>query len=354
MKRYMAIDSGKSSTKVAVYDEASDTTGIFKFRTKIGKGNLQDDALEKNTVLMEYDGQVYKIGNGATTEAELDTTKKTMTHKLCTLYAIASICSEDEIDEVNAVIGIPVKDWEDVEQRIAYKNYILPDGDITVKIKKDNDSELVEKTFRIVSKYVYQETLGALFISNNVNTGTVAVIDIGHLNANQTVYNNLEPDKVYSLTNTLGGNALVTGLAQELSSATAEYSLVDEKVAAATLLKEDRCLIPKRAPKGTAPEDAARVIEEMTERSREIIDEYTLNHVKQIRRYCDSKRWSVDFMDFIFIGGTSALLRKEIKEVFGEDAVIPAHPEYANVIGFLRIMCGKVLGRGIPVGEIDE
>lgn len=335
MEKYVAIDSGKSCTKVAYYDEAKEKIKTFKFLTKASKGNLEDDAIEKNTVVAKFDdGEVLKIGSGATTEAETITSKATHIHKVCTLYAIASICSEDEVDEVHVAIGIPVKDYEDVDLRNKYKSFILPDGEVTVSYITNSNPNLVEKTFKIVSKHVYPETMGALFLTNNVNTGCVAVIDIGHLNVNETVYNNVEVDKTYSLTDTLGGNNLVTGLAQELSTA---FSLVDNKTAARTLNKkgDQRCLKP------TNPNP------EIEKRSKEIIDEYTLNHVKAIRRLCDSKRWPVDFMDFIFIGGTSKILENEIHEVFGENITIPKNPEYANCIGFLRILVGKVLRKEI-------
>lgn len=329
MERFLAVDSGKSATKVSIYDKDSNTIKETKFMTRVGKGNFSDDAIESNTFVMEYNGEVYKIGRGATTEAEAVTSKKTKIHLLCTLFAIASICSENEIDDVHVAIGMPVKDYEDVDKRNEYKQFILPEGDITVSYKENSDADIVTKTFRIASRHVYPETLGALFLTNEVNTGTVAVIDIGHLNVNETVYNNLDVDNVYSLTDTIGGNNLVTGLAQELSSA---FSLVDEKMVCRILMKsgEERCLKPTRRNP------------EIEERSKKMIDEYLLNHVRAIRRSCDLKRWPVDFMDFIFIGGTSKLLKNEIYEVFGQNVLIPDRPEFANSRGFLRIMVAKV------------
>lgn len=336
MKRYIAVDSGKNATKVATYDPETKKVSLTKFRTKTGKGTFEDDDPGKNTFIMEYEGNIYKIGRGAESDAELVTSKKTPAHKLCTLYAIASVCSEDEIDEVSVTIGIPVKDYENVELRNEYRHYILPEGDITVTYKNNGEMQPVTKTFRIVNRFVRPETLGALFIGDKVNTGTVAVIDIGHLNVNQTVYNNLEVDNEYSMTDTFGGNALVSGLSQKLSS---KYTYINEKTTADILMKtgEDRCLKPNR----TNPQ--------IEKESRELIDEYMLNHVKKILAHCESAQWSVDYMDFIFIGGTSYLLKNEIREVFGENVIIPEKPEYANVIGFLRIMCGKLLDIKIEV-----
>jgi plasmid segregation protein ParM len=336
MERYLAVDSGKSSTKVAVYDAKTDSVRKFKYRTKIGPGNFEDDAIGKNTYVAEYDGKVYKIGNAAATEAEMNTSKKAMVHKVCTMLALAMVCSEDEEDEMHVSIGMPVKDWDNVELRNEYRNFILPDGKITVKYVKDGDEKPVTKTFTIASKHVYPETMGALFVGEKVNTGTVGIIDIGHLNLNLTVYNNLEPDRVYSLTDTTGGNNLVTGLSQELSST---FSLCDEKMVARILMKtgDERCLKPNRPNP------------EVEQRSREIISQYLLDYVREIKKCCDRRRWPIDYMDLYFMGGTTSLIRGELKEVFGDQITILDHPEYVNALGFLRIMCGKLLDKMISV-----
>jgi plasmid segregation protein ParM len=309
---------------------------VKKFRTKASKGYFEDDAIESDTVIAEIEGQVLKIGTGALTEAETSTSKKTDIHKWCTLLAIARECSADEVDNVHVAIGIPVKDYEDVLSRNEYREFILPDGEITVRYKEASEAPVITKTFRIVSRDVLPETLGALFVEGYNPIASTGVIDIGHLNVNLTAYVGTEIDKKYSLTDVLGGNNLVTGLAQELSSA---FSLCDEKTVAMVLAREgkDRCL------KTVNPNP------ELEARSKEIIDEYLLNHVREIRRKCDAKRWPVDFMNFVAIGGTSYVLRNEIHEVFGKNVLIPDQPEYANAKGFLRIMVGKRLHKNIAV-----
>lgn len=341
MKRYIAIDSGKSSTKIALYDPSTKTITKRSFRTRIGEGTFEDDDPGTATYLVQYEGKTYKIGANADTDASLDTSKKSFTHKLCTLYAIASFCSENEVDEVNAAIGIPVKDYEVVKNRNEYREYILPDGEITLSYKLTGTSPIVTKTFRIVTKQVYPESLGAIFADGVNPNDTVAVIDIGHLNINQTIYNAATPDKEYSITSTLGGNALVNGLSQKLSST---FSFVDNKKTAEILTRphEKRCLTPKRV---TA--DSAMIENE----SREVIDKYLLDHVKNILEACRGAQWSVDYLDMVFIGGTTNLLRNEIYEIFGEQVIIPQDPVFANVCGFLKILCGKTLGIEINLRE---
>jgi hypothetical protein len=39
--------------------------------------------------------------------------------------------------------------------------------------------------------------------------------------------------------------------------------------------------------------------------------------------------------------------------VFGSDVYIPSDPEYANVAGFLRVLCSKELNIVIPLPDIE-
>lgn len=342
MERYVAIDSGKYATKMAVYDADSEKVSLMKFRTKISEGNFLDDALEQSTLIAEVDGKVYKVGNGALNQAELDTNKATGIHKVCILAAIAMTVSDTEKDSVHVALGMPIKEWENVDKRVEYKNYLLPDGDVTVKIMVSADAAPVIKTFTIVSKHVYPESQGALVLRKVAaqNNGTVAVLDIGNLNINCTCWNQMELDRTYSLTDELGGDILINGLSQALSSA---FSRCDVNYVARMLKrsKEQRKLIPNRPNK------------EIEERSKELIDQYLVEHVRQIRRRCDAKHWSLDFMELVFIGGTSELLKDEIKEVFGDNCYIPNKPEYVNVAGFLRVMCGKLLNTVIDLPDLE-
>lgn len=337
-ERYIACDSGKFATKLATYNPKTENIKLFKFRTKSGTGSFEDDSLERNTMIVEINGQTYKIGNGASTQAELNTSKQSEIHKICTLTAIAMCTSNDEVDNVHVAIGIPVKEWEVVEKRNAYKKYMLPEGEISVVIKAKAEDEPIKKTFNIVSRYVFPESMGALYLDKmgDYMDNTAAVIDIGNLNINCTLWNALELDKDYSLTDELGGNILIAGLSQELS---AKFGRCDENHVAKllTLPREQRYLRPNNPNP------------EVEKKSKQLVDEYLLKHVKEIRRKCDAKHWSLDFMELVFIGGTSQLLKDEIKQVFGNAAHIPENPEYANVIGFLRILCAKTLDKIIPL-----
>ena len=328
--RFAAVDSGKFATKLAWADPKLETYNTCSFRTKMGLGNFADDAIEDGTFVVEIDGNVYKIGNGAPKEAVLETSKKSDIHKICTLLALALIANPSG-DEFKVAIGAPVAEWAVVDKRNEYRDYILPEGDITVKYKTSKSDDIHVKTFSVVKKYVYAESAGALYLDMLRNKDTAAIVDLGNLNVNCTYWSNFVLDETYSATGELGGQILVRKLADELSSA---FTRVDERLVSNILKRapEDRFLKPVKVTAGS---------EEVEARSKQIIKEFLYNHVKEIQRKCDSLHWSLDYMELTFIGGTSALLQNEIREVFGENVFIPENPDMANVIGFLRRLIAK-------------
>ncbi len=338
MERYIAIDAGKHGTKVAAYTKGNETAKTFMFLTKIGEGDFRDDALEKQTAIIEYNGKTYKVGKGATEVATMDTSKHDEIHKVCALAAIAMCCSTREEDIVHVAIGMPVNEWENVSKRVEFKDFIFPKGKITMKVKLKADSPVTTRTFTIDSTHVYPETQGALFIGDTINTGKTAVIDLGHKNNNCTVWDDFELDHKYSITGNLGGGRLISRIARALSK---EFTFCDDSTVEKLLEgpEEERYLHSNKQD------------EEIKEKSRAIIKEEMLKHVKEIRKECDESEWPIDYMTLFFIGGTSLLLKEQIIEVFGKGIYIPEKPEYANCLGFLRVMCGKLLDVKIGMPE---
>ena len=70
-----------------------------------------------------------------------------------------------------------------------------------------------------------------------------------------------------------------------------------------------------------------------------------MNHVRAIKRECDAKHWSLDFMKIACIGGTTKILANELKLVFGNEIYIPDNPEFANAVGFLKLLYTKRTGK---------
>ena len=273
------------------------------------------------------------MGNAAPTEAEMTGEKATPTHRDCTLTAIALFCPKEGVEDVHVAVGIPVKDWELVDKRNAYKDFMLPDGEARVRLKTKSDGPAEDRRFVIRTKKAFPESQGALYAGDprEYADDMVAVVDIGGLNVNATIWSQLELDRESAITDELGGGRLVTGLAQALTSELGARA--DERVTMRALLREG----DERALKPRVPDP------ELERRSREVIDAFLLDHARRIRQDCNARRWPLEYMQMLFIGGTSRLLRKEIAEVFGEGARVADDPEFANALGFLRILgaqCG--------------
>lgn len=359
MIRYVAVDSGKFATKYATYDEANQKILKNRFRTKISPGRMDDDEIEAGTFIMEYEGNVYKIGNGASSEAEMVTSKTADIHRLCTIAAIAMYIGNEE-DLVHVCVGAPLSVCENRQSKLTFKRFILPDPVfnekksnetglmtydpselIEVKLRLTSDSMPVTKRFRIASKMVRPESSGVLYLDpTEFAEGTTAVLDIGNLNINGSIWNAFECDNESSITDELGGSVLIAGLSKKLSQ---EFSRCDQTLTARVLKKpwEERMLIPK-------VENT-----DIPERSLALIHEYCINHVKAIKRECDERHWSLDFMKIACIGGTTSILEHELKEVFGQGIYIPESPEYVNVLGFLKFLYVKRTGHMITEVEKD-
>ncbi len=342
-KRYIAIDSGKFATKVAEYIPSQKAVKKFSIRTKVNDGDFRDDAIESATVIIEYNGHVYKVGNGARgTGAALDTNKATDVHKLCTLTALATLASSKEVDEINVAIGLPAKDWADVSKRVEFKDYILPEGEIRMSIKKDNNSPVTEKTFVIKNRFVFPESIGALFMDEVIDditpTTITGVLDIGNLNLNATLWQGTELLQDKSLTDELGGAILIQELAQEIST---NITSCDDFIAANILKSEaeDRHL----------PDDMGLSAEQVEE-SRTLIQRVLKSHAERIKRDCRARGWSLDLTKIVAIGGTSADIGKELQETFSNITILK-DSSYCNALGYLRMMCARIeeIGEVIPL-----
>lgn len=346
MQRYIAVDSGKFATKVAEYLIADDTVRKFSIRTKVSDGDMRDDAIEEHTVVVEIDGNVYKIGNGARgAGVALDTDKKTDVHKLCTLTALATVASAKDVDVFDVAIGLPAKDWAVVSKRMDFKDYILPEGEMSITIKKDSTSEPVKKTFKIRNRFVFPESIGALFMDETIGfispTSITGVLDMGNLNLNATLWQGTELVQDKSSTAELGGAILIQELSQEISS---NITACDELITA-NILKEpvERRHLP----------DDMNLSSDQVQLSAELIKRVTTDHAQKVKRTVRARNWSLDITRLIAIGGTSQDIENDLKEVFGENITVLPNSNYCNVLGYLRMMCARIpeIDKIIPLGN---
>lgn len=328
--RYIAVDAGKYNTKVNAFDPNTKKTSLMKFRTKISEGTFEDDMFEKGTFIVQVDdGPVYKIGHGARNEPEMETSKKSEIHRVCTYAAVALTCGCGEHTNVNIAIGVPLKVCEVPEERMSYKKFILGEPGVphTVHLKTSCSGPVYTSVFTYGKTLVYPEGIGVLYEYPAKLQGVTGVIDCGNLNTNYLYCDSFMVNNEGCHTNEMGGKILITGLSGALSGELG--ARVDAILTASTLLKpyQERHLV------------AANGNKELDIRSKALIDQYLLEHVRSIKQACDAKHWPLLFMNLVFMGGTSRLLQHEIREVFGENTFIPEAPEYVNVKGFLRKLC---------------
>ncbi|MCR5670692.1 MAG: ParM/StbA family protein [Butyrivibrio sp.] len=344
MERFIAVDSGKYATKVAEYNAKKESIRTFSIRTKVSDGDFRDDAIEEHTVVIKIGDATYKVGNGARGQGvALETDKKTDTHKICVLTALATVASANEVDEMNVSVGMPTLDWAQPGKRDDFKKFILPEGEITVELKKDSNSEVVKKTFKIKNRYVFPESSGAIWqdeVAETLSpTSIIGVLDIGNLNLNATLWQGTEPIIDKSTTADLGGALLIRELSQEIS---ANIVPCNELITANIIKSEERAL-----PAGT------NVTDEQRENSRQLIKKVLLEHARKVRRVCNTKDWSLDVMKIVAIGGTAKDIEDELKEVFGNIGILP-NPTFCNALGYLRMMCARILNKDINLSLAEK
>lgn len=327
---YVATDPGKFDAKLGSYNAGTGKLTEMKFRAKISRGTFEDDMFEKGTFIVQVDdGPVYKVGYGGRTEPDMETSKKSEIHRICTLSSVAMACGCGDHPDVRLAVGVPYAVCENTEERHAYQDFIHGKTGIkhTVRIKTNCAGPVYTSAFTFTETKIYPEGIGPVYVYPKRFEGPTGVIDIGNVNVNYLYCDAGEPVRENCFTNEMGGKGLITGLSNTLTAGLG--TRVDERIVASTLLKdyEHRHLV---SASGNRSIDT---------KSREIIDQYLLEHVRNIKAACDANHWSLEFMNFVGIGGTSRLLQHELREVFGERFFIPERPEFVNARGFLNKLC---------------
>lgn len=347
MADYIAIDCGKYNTKVNSYDGSSEKQ--FAFRTKFSEGTFDDDMVGKGSYIVQIDdGPVYKVGFKGRISPDMEDSKKTDIHRVCSLAAAAIALGDGEHIDVHAAIGMPVSKIDIVKERKEYKDFIFGEDGVTHNITYMGD-DLVKHSvsLRFTVRNVYPEGIGVVYEHSRKCGGQVGVIDIGNLNVNALYVNAGIPEDDMCFTDKGGGNEIMDSLANELTRLLG--STVTPNIVAQALL------IPTKPGHTYADRHlvtAGGRNKEAEAKSKEIIDRELRNHVESIRAKCKSiGKWPLDFMNIVFVGGTTALLQKELRECFGENCFIPDDPAFENARGFLKLLCRA---DGIRIHEEEE
>ena len=308
MSKLVSVDSGKYATKALIKN--GDVSRKISFRTKMDE-TLEDKSSDARSCVFEYNGQRFLIGEEAET-ADYDKSKAKDIHKYSTYAAIAQLVEDG--DTVGLAIGCPLSIYHNVEERKAYRDFMVAPGKISVILNGKSKSFTVDKVF------VCPEGSGIIY-KNPVKykNSLVGIIDIGGLNSNCCIYDKLTPVKSTSVTTNLGANIMRNELKQKLNSAFPEVNLNDWQM-------ED--VIQKG------------YIKSRKEESERIISEFLQRHVNAILQECVKKGWDLKNIDLIFVGGGSKLFEQEIKKMI-PDAEISPSAEWDNVEGFAELGVAK-------------
>ena len=174
----------------------------------------------------------------------------------------------------------------------------------------------------ILRSIIFPESSGIIYLDRNRYENTsVGIVDIGGLNVNCCVYNKTVPVLSTLFTENLGSNVLTQNLKNALSTQYGEdipQWMMDD-------ILRDGYVVDNMEING------------IREGSREFIADFKKKHIHSIIKKCEANGWNLRLTKLVFTGGTSELLREEIKEVI-PGATICDEAEKTNVRGFLKAL----------------
>jgi plasmid segregation protein ParM len=301
-KQLVACDPGKYMTK-----GLSESKRV-SFRSKLVSNDMALSQ-EGNTYRVEFDRQNYLIGDMAE-ESSYDVSKTNIVHKLATYTVISQLVASSSI--VQLVLGCPVSIYKNKELREQYKTFILNNRYVSMYVNDERYS------FHFDNILVLPEGSGAVYLYPNLfKNRRVAVVDVGGLNMNFTVYDNLTPEISSMFTLNHGGNELETTLINQLNS---RYGTNIELQNARYILKDNGLRV-----KGVIDPGSISIVDS-------VVKAYLNRILQEIKR----NNVNIDVMDVVFIGGTSTALRDRIESGVPH-AVVVSDAQWSNVEGFLRI-----------------
>lgn len=305
--KIVTIDPGKFATKAIAGNDTKGQRVIF--RTKLLK--LNDNVgldIQGNSFKVEYRGDTYILGDQGE-EVDYSVNKTSINHKLASYVAISQLTdSSDEV--IDLVLGCPTNIYKNEKLREEYRKYLT------------NNSEPIEivvngnyRRFTIESALVLPEGSGIVFLDpSRFKNNRVAVADLGGLNMNFSVYNDMVPEVSSMLTLNKGSYELENSLEKELST------IYGSSLSAGDIqqfIKQGGVRV-----KGKLDADSVRTIDSQLER-------YLRGIVQEVKK----NNFNLDLMDVVFVGGTSKAIEKQIVRYLPH-ATIPSNSQWTNVLGF--------------------
>lgn len=203
MSKTITTDSGKKYGKGTV-----DGENIIRFHSKMDILKKPDYSYRN---MMEFKDEYFLLGEEAST-VSYDSTKEIMLHKMSIYY---NVCQHVETygEEVNLVVNMPITHFMDTKQRERFKEFILDDQEIDIKIGDKTHYFIINDVLPVAEGSGIIFSQPELFKDRNV-----IVCNLGGLNStclqvsNKKIVRDVKP----FITNR-GGNILETDIRAELN-----------------------------------------------------------------------------------------------------------------------------------------
>lgn len=170
---------------------------------------------------------------------------------------------------------------------------------------------------------VLPEGAGIIYANDRFKDTRVEVIDLGGRNMNFTIYNNRLPEISSMFTENYGSMEIEILIKQQFDTLY-KCSLEDKDV---------RAILEQRGIKYKGVLEGEKQV-------KEILEEYVDKILARIRK----ANFNLDTMEVVFSGGTSLLVKDEIKERITHAQIID-NAQWSNVEEFYKLARSKFDGR---------
>lgn len=201
--KLITTDSGKKFGK-----GTSDGANIFRFESKLDILDCPDYGYKN---MIEFNGKYALLGSEAST-LSFDSTKEILLHKLSVYYNVCQHLSHFG-ESVNLVVNMPITQFMDVGQRDSFKNFIIDNKEIEMKIGNQDYYFCINDVLPIA------EGTGIIFSKPELfKEKNVIICNLGGLNSTclQVSDRRIVRDKKPFITNS-GGNILESDIRAELN-----------------------------------------------------------------------------------------------------------------------------------------
>ena len=305
-ERIIAVDPGKFAIKSATLDDPN----VLTLRSKLYSlnDNEQFDP-QGNSVYITYEGKNYIIGDQGVA-VDQDFSKETILHKVGLMASLSRFIKDG--DAVRLVLGCPASIYKDKTAREHYRDFMTDNGNL--KFETNTDKYDVS----IVSTLVLPESSGAPYVyPQYFKDSRVAVVDIGGLNLNFSVYNNLVLELDSMRTVNYGGYMIEDMVKDKFSG---RFGVALSQADYEQVLVNDGLF-----KNGT-------ILPESTDLLHELFHQFAADISKVVKSF----DYDLSIMKVLFIGGSSNLLKNDITE-FIPHAMIRNDCAHVNVTGFLKV-----------------